>query len=190
MSLPHTLLHAASLIHSDVGLDTRDLWPTRTRVGEDDIMVGGRSLIDLARERRTPCVLIAPGSAAGRATDGYLTMVIATVTACEEPRPWHRDAHVSVDCTLDEIASHVMHVELLSRPRSRMLMPALIHPADGGAAMRARLPQAVSPRDLVVFTCTGTISPSQITRRAAASPSSEEGEGFSGCRKYRGDPSA
>ncbi|PRB11197.1 hypothetical protein CQ047_04970 [Microbacterium sp. MYb72] len=188
MILSHSILHATSLVRNDIRRDTSALWPAHTAVGAHDITVGGRSLVELARERRTPCVLIAPRSETARSVEEHLTTVIAAVTIRSEPRRWHGEVDVAVDCTLGAIASRVMHVELLSSPRSRVLRRVLIHPADGGTPMHARLPETTAPGDLIVFTCTGSVSPSQLVPRAAVSPTSEEEGGFSGCRKYGGAP--
>lgn len=185
MILSHSILHATSLVRNDIRRDTSALWPAHTAVGAHDITVGGHSLVELARERRTPCVLIAPRPGAVHGMEDHLTTVITTVTSRVEPRRRHGEVNVEVDCTLGAIASRVLHVELLNAPRSRALRRVLIHPSDGGAPLHARLPETISPGDLVVLTCTGSISPSQLTPRAAASPA-EADDGSGGCRKYRG----
>ncbi|WP_341975948.1 hypothetical protein LTA6_000552 [Microbacterium sp. LTA6] len=174
----HTLIHTTSLLRNDRQRESRDLWPQNTTISEHDVVVGGRSLIDLARERRTPCVLIAPAAASGIGDSGgaYRTLVVATVTARRERRRWHREVDLDVDCDLRPIIPRVMHAELLNSPRGRDLQPMLIHSSDEESPMRVRLPEQTSPGDLVVFACAGTLALSQITPHRAAPRVSEDDE--------------
>lgn len=186
MSLAHSLFHTTALVRNDWRRDVRSLWPRGTTIADHDVIVGGRSLVGLARERHTPCLLIAPAepTADHISADEHLTLVIATVTDRGEPRRWHREATVTVDCDLRAIADRVIHVDLLTAPHSRDLAAATLVSADGTALLHVRLPQVVSPGDLIVFACAGALALSQVAPRPrAAETEHEEDAGRRACRK-------
>lgn len=191
MTVLHTVLHATAFVWNDPRRDVRPLWPANTVVGARDIVVAGRSLAALARERRTPCVLIAPtdSSAVHPGADAHVTLVVTRITAREEPQGWHRDVTLTVDGDLRALASLVTHVELLHAPHARDLTPTILRPADDGPRLRARLPKISSPGDLVVFTCTGILALSQVAPRGHAAHADDDETGGA-CRKYRGGPLA
>lgn len=193
MTVLHTVLHSTAFVWNDPRRDVRKLWPTDTEVRAHDIVVAGRSLTDLARERRTPCVLIAPTgpSAVHPEADAHVTLVVARIIAREEPHGWHREVVVTVDCALHALAPLVTHIDLLHSPRARDLAPTTLQTASGGTRLKARLPQACAPGDLVVFACTGTLSLSQVVPRenpGAERDDAEETEATGrACRKYQSD---
>lgn len=190
MTALHTVLHATALVWNDPRRDTRALWPTNTVIGTQDIVVAGRSLIDLAKERCTPFVLIAPmgASAVHPAADAHVTLVVARITARGERRGWH-DVTAAVDCDLSAVIPLVTHIELLNSPRARDLAPIVLRSPEGDARLRTRLPKTSSPGDLVVFACTGTLSRSQVVPRAhIAEPADDDEDLGRACRKYLGGP--
>ncbi|MFK3676660.1 hypothetical protein ACI2IP_02950 [Microbacterium sp. NPDC090218] len=193
MTVLHTVLHATAFVWNDPRRDVRQLWPKNTVIGAHDIVVAGRSLTELARVRSTPCVLIAPTgpSAVHPEAGAHVTLVVARITAREEPPRWHRDVALTVDCDLRALLPLVTHIELLHSPHARDLVPVILRSATGDDRLRARLPKATSPGDLIVFACTSTLSLSQVTprdRTAADADDTEESGGS--CRKYLGSPLA
>lgn len=192
MTVSHTVLHATAFVWNDPRRDVSPMWPANTVVGAHDIVVAGRSLAALARDRRTPCVLIAPTvpSAVHPEADAHVTLVVTRITDREEPRGWHRDVTLTVDGDLRALASLVTHVELLHAPHARDLVPTILRPADDGPRLRARLPRVSSPGDLVVFTCTGILALSQVAPRGHATAHTDDDETGGACRKYRGGPLA
>jgi hypothetical protein len=197
MTVLHTVLHSTAFVWNDPRRDARKLWPTETVIGAHDIVVAGRSLTDLAHERRTPCVLIAPiaASAVHPEAHAHVTLVVARITAREEPQGWHREVSATVDCDLHAIIPLVTHVELLSTPRARDLVQTVLRTAKDDARLHTRLPKALAPGDLIVFACTGALALSQVaprTRTATVAVTvTDEAEATGGaCRKYRGGPLA
>ncbi|MCV0335435.1 MULTISPECIES: hypothetical protein [Microbacterium] len=199
MTVLHTVLHSTAFVWNDPRRDARQLWPKDTVIGAHDIVVAGRALSDLARERRTPCILIAPvaPSAAHPEADPHVTLVVARITAREEPPGWHREASATVDCDLRAIVPLVTHVERLRTPRARDLVQTVLRTDEDDTRLHARLPKALSPGDLIVFACTGALALSQVaprTRTAAVAvvdAVAEDVEETGGvCRKYRGEPFA
>lgn len=192
MTVLHTVLHATAFVWNDPRRDVRKLWPTDTVIGTHDIVVAGRSLTDLASERHTPYVLIAPvdASAVHPEADAHVTLVVGRITAREERHGWH-DVAVTVDCDLRAIIPLVPHIELLNSPRARDLVPTILRSPEGDARLHARLPKTSSPGDLVVFACTGTLSLSQVVPRAhVAEPRDDDEDAGGPCRKYLGGPVA
>jgi hypothetical protein len=192
MTVLHTVLHATAFVWNDPRRDVRKLWPTDTEIGTHDILVAGRSLTDLASERHTPCVLIAPvgASAVHPEADAHVTLVVARITAREERHGWHH-ATATVDCDLRPIIPLVTHIELLNSPRARDLVPTILRSSEGDARLRARLPKTSSPGDLVVFACTGTLALSQVALRAhVAEPRDDDEDACGPCRKYLDGPVA
>jgi hypothetical protein len=190
MTVLHTVLHSTTLVRNDPRRDARHLWPTRTVIGMHDIVVAGRSLTDLAKERSTPCVLIAPmgASAVHPEANAHVTLVVARITGREERHGWH-DVAATVDCDLRAIIPLVMHVELLHSPHARDLVPMTLRSAAGDAQLRARLPKRSSPGDLMVLVCMGALSLNQVSprRRTSERPFDVEETGGA-CRKYLGSP--
>ena len=191
MTVLHTVLHSTTFVWNDPRRDVRRLWPTDTVIGAHDISVGGRSLTGLAQERGTPCGLIAPvaSSAAHPEADAHMTLVVARITAREEPQGWHREVSATVDCDLRAIIPLITHVELVSTPRARDLVQMVLRIDEDDARLHARLPKVLSPGDLIVFACTGALALSQVAPRARTAAVAEDVEETGGaCRKYRGGP--
>lgn len=160
----HTLVSTTAILRNDVYRESIQLWPGGTTVADHDILVGDRSLTALARERRTPCVLIAPAHRAAFRSGGdeHRTLVVSTIKTRTEKHRWHHPVELTLDSDLKSIAPRLLHVELLRSPRDRRLAPVIIRSHNETMSLRARLPETSSPGDLIVFACSGTIALSEI----------------------------
>ncbi len=172
MSALHTII-AAARQHSHTAPARPPLRPRDTRFDDRDVHVGGRSLREVAQERVTPWVLIAPAEGSGR--DRFVSVVVTTVTGKEEPGLVCRTVHLAVDSDLDPIAAQITFVVLLNGATDRRLVSSVL--VGSGPSRRhvpALLPAITSPGDKLVLFCEGTVARSQLISHVPASPSDSE----------------
>lgn len=172
MSLLHGIV-STSLARRELHRRALPAWPAGTRVDAHDIHVEGRSLTDLARSHRTPCVLI-PSAKDSDWSAARRTVVVSTITGRVEARR-HKPVEITVDCNLHTLRAQCLHALLVNSPRALARTPMLIRSQDAGSVpLKILLPHDTSPGDLLAFACQGTIAASQTRLHDRPAESDEE----------------
>lgn len=161
MSILHTLISSKAMALGALFQDS-PLWPRDTTLAVHDISVGRQSLISLASERGTPCVLIAPSGGLEQG-DEHRTVVIATILACTPRSGRLHPMELRLDCDLQALDSRVLDTLLPQRPHASRRRATLLHSSNEQTTIRACLPETSRPGELVALTCVGTIALGQVT---------------------------
>lgn len=161
MSMLHSIVAASRLTRQDLRHRPLSVWPSGRTASTPDILIEGRSLIDLAHAQGTP-VAFTYQAGSLEADDGQRTVVLTAIL--RRVKGGHRAlGEITVDCDLRSVRARCMDVLLLNRPRSLARTPMLIRSrAHQSPSLQISLPGDTSSGDFLALVCRGTIAANQV----------------------------
>ncbi len=145
-------------------------WPRDTTLTATDVLVGGRSLDQIARAEGTPCLRIAEAPDTGLFPPGRQHLITALVTSVEaiSMNSRGRPEEIWVDAELDGCRPRISEARLIGRPASGRRRRVALRPTTRTAldGHLVRLPADVQLGDLIAIPCEGPCALHDVRRRS------------------------
>ena len=163
MSLMHTLTHYARARRHP--LDRR-FWPLAARAVDDDVLVVGESMVEMARSVGTPCTRVIETDARGEGEPRRFCAVIVAAVELVVPAADGVGADIWLDAELDGCEPVTGSVRLLGRHSSDAPRVFGVRPSPRGGELHAVLPIDIRPGDLLAFVVERPVALHDIRRRS------------------------